>query len=405
MTNNTFLFPTIYDKEYQRIFYKTNVARMITDMALQWKLTMWDTFKKDYRSAWVPAMYIRWTDIDIDYKEDTAEILTINRQFANWFYIDDFDKIQDNKDAATAYGKDNGVYLTNQLDADILNEVLTTSSVVDDWTLWGTAWNGITLTTSNVIDVISTAAYKLDSLSIPSDNRYAVVWPKLRQIIAQYVIGKDTNKADITLSNGFIGSALGFDFYTSNQLTGTASLYMATNPQNGDTVTIDGAVFTFVSSSVWVTPWNVLIGNDVDTTRASLAGLINAPTVTNTTQVALTNVSPTYYQRVFTNRITAVNSNSADTLVVTKRWAWKLVVSSALTATTDSWTTAKQIQHNLFGRKGWISLVIQKEPTIQYTQPPLKFGKYILNGMLYWIKQFADWAIQWVDVKLASSTF
>jgi hypothetical protein len=63
----------------------------------------------------------------------------------------------------------------------------------------------------------------------------------------------------------------------------------------------------------------VLIGNDVDTTRASLAGLINAPTVTNTTQVALTNVSPTYYQRVFTNRITAVNSNSADTLVVTKR--------------------------------------------------------------------------------------
>jgi len=70
-------------------------------------------------------------------------------------------------------------------------------------------------------------------------------------------------------------------------LTGSAVLALATNPSNTETVTIQGQVFTFVSS-IGTTEGNVLIGGSADATRANLAALINAPQTTTANGVALT---------------------------------------------------------------------------------------------------------------------
>jgi hypothetical protein len=56
----------------------------------------------------------------------------------------------------------------------------------------------------------------------------------------------------------------------------------------------------------------VLIGADVDATRANLATLINAPSTTTATGVALSTANA----RTFTARVVAVNNNTADTLTV-----------------------------------------------------------------------------------------
>ena len=69
---------------------------------------------------------------------------------------------------------------------------------------------------------------------------------------------------------------MGYDFHVSNQLTSTAVLALATNPTAGDTVTIAGQAFTFVSP-IGTTAGNVLIGASADATRANLAALVNAP--------------------------------------------------------------------------------------------------------------------------------
>lgn len=89
-----------------------------------------------------------------------------------------------------------------------------------------------------------------------------------------------TNTAIIPATNGKVGT----DFIES--------LTFPSNPTNGQTLTIilngTSIQFQFVSS-IGSTAGNVLIGATALATLANLLGLLNAPTVTNTTQVALSN--------------------------------------------------------------------------------------------------------------------
>lgn len=77
-------------------------------------------------------------------------------------------------------------------------------------------------------------------------------------------------------------------------------LAINTQPSNGETftLTVDGTAITFTAvASIGATPGNFLIGADKHATRANLAALINAPTVTSATQVALTGAQLTACQK------------------------------------------------------------------------------------------------------------
>jgi len=108
--------------------------------------------------------------------------------------------------------------------------------------------------------------------------------------------------------------------------------------------------------------------------------------------------------RAFANA-TATDSAAADTLTVVFKGAGTLEVSETLTDGTDTWTAAKEKQHNLFGRKGGITLVMQSDARPQVKQVPDKLGVNILNGVLYGVKTFADGAKETVNVEIQSSTF
>lgn len=393
-------FKAVWAKEQQRIFFKTNIARVFADTSFEKVLTSGQTLNRPYRSSNSPQRYTRGTAITIDDKTDTQETLTVNAQFATGFYEDDFDKIQSNYDLAAAYGKDDGIYLSNQVDADVLGEVANASSVVDDGTLGGTSGNGIIANTSNLLSIFSAAKKKLTKLNIPTERLFAGVSPELEEVLIQYAAGRDTKGGDDVQHDGFIMNFYGFKIYRSNQLAGTAVLSLVTQPTNGDTVTIQGQVFTFVSS-IGTTAGNVLIGANVDVTRASFATLINAPTVTTATGVALTGNAA----RNFTNLASAVNDNTADTLTVTYKGAGVLSVSETLTDATDTWTSAKIIQQNVFGAMGAPTLLMQEMTGPTYKEVPDKFGKNILNGVLYGYKTYADNAKMLVNVKLNASSF
>jgi hypothetical protein len=57
--------------------------------------------------------------------------LLVNKQYANGFYVDDFDAIQSKYDIAANYGKDYGVELSNQVDSDVLYEVINSANKLD----------------------------------------------------------------------------------------------------------------------------------------------------------------------------------------------------------------------------------------------------------------------------------
>jgi hypothetical protein len=372
----------------------------IADTSFNSTMKRGDTLNRTYRSSNLPEVYTRGSDITIDDKTDTNEQLTVNSEYANGFYVDDFDKIQNKYDAATNYGKDNGVYLSNQVDADVLGEVANATSDVDDGDLGGTDGNGISLTTSNVLKVCAIAKRKIRKQNVSSNDLVAAISPEFSQILAEYNAGRDTAMGDKVGENGYVGRYFGWKFYESNNLTSSAVLSLATQPTNTDTISIAGQTFTFVSS-IGTTAGNVLIGANVDATRVNLAAAINDPSTTSATQVALTGEN----LKLFTNSISAVDSPSGDTCTVTQKGVGVIVVTEALTDATDTWTAAKEIQHNLFCVRGNPTLVMQRMPSVEVKDEPKRFGKNVLNGVLYGVKTFADNAKQMCDVKIRSDAY
>lgn len=392
-------FAEIWAKEQQEVFYKENVAMKVADVSFKGQMSFGDTLNRPYRSANNVQTYTRGTAITIDDKTDTQEQLSVNRQFATGFYMDDFDKIQSSYNLIANYAKDDGVYLSNQVDADVLGEYVNATSTVDDGSIGGTAGNGIALTTSNVLKTVSASKKKLAKQNIAITDLFGVISPEFEDILIQYGAGRDTIMGDGFNKDGAIMDFYGFRLYRSNQTSGSAVLALATTPTDGDTVVIEGVTFTFVDT-IGTTAGNIHIEAAVDDTRINLETLINAPTTTAAGYVALS----TENARAFANA-TATDSPSGDTLTVTFKGAGTLEVSETLTDGTDVWTAALEKQHNLFGRKGGITLVMQSDARPQVKQVPDKLGVNVLNGVLYGVKTFADGAKETVNVEIASSSF
>ena len=393
-------FPEIWAKEQQRIFYKENVAMKVADVSFRGQMKAWDTLNRPYRSSNAVQSYTPWTAITIDDKTATQEQLSVNRKFATWFYIDDFEQIQSNYDEISKYAWDDAVYLSNQVDSDVLWEVANATSTVDDWTIGWTSWNWIALTTSNVLKVISAAKKKLAKQNIPLSDLFWVISPEFEDILIQYGAGRDTSMGDAANSNGFIMNFYGFALHRSNQTTGSAVLSMATLPTDTDSLTIAWVTFTFVDT-IGTAAWNVHIEANVDDTVTNLTELINAPTTTDAGQVALA----TNNARIFWNQAAAVQTAWSDIMTVTFKWAGNLAVTNSLTDWTDTWTATSQKQHQMFWRKWAVTLVMQSDARVRLRDVETKLGKNILNGVLYWIKTFADGADQMVDVQIKSSSF
>lgn len=397
-------FQEVRAREQQDIFMKKNVAMEIADMSDNPSMSRGDTLHRTYPSvsaSAIPSVYTRGSAVTLKNITDTDETLTINKQFYHAFYLDDFDKIQNNYDAAVTYGKAYGTSLQSQIDADVLGEVMNASSVVDAGDVGGTAWQGIDLSISNVLATITSCTKKLNKLNVYSNDRVGVVSPDFESVVSQYYGAKVTDLGDDVSLNGYFRSISGYKLFSSNNLTASAVLGMATNPTASDTVTIAGQVFTFVSS-IGTTAGNVLIGGSADATRANLATLINAPWTTTANGVALTGDN----LDKFVARITATNNNTADTLTVVAKGESKLSVAETLTAGDDVWTTTLQKQHCVFGvAKACTTLIIQKQPKVEVKDVSNMFGKNILNSVLYGVKTFADNAKNMVRVELKADTY
>ena len=280
MANNlTASFETIWAREQQEVFYKRTVSSVVADVSKRALMSAGQTLTRTYRSGSVndaPSVYSRGTDISLTDITDTAETLTVNKQFADGFYVDDFDAIQDKYDIAANYGRDYGERMKSQIDADVLYEVVNATSVVDAGSVGGTAGQGITLATGTILNVFTSATKKLAKLNIMDTDKVGVISPEVEEFISLYYGAKVTDLGDKVAENGYFTKISGYQLYTSNNTTGSAVLALATQPTDGDTVVIQGVTFTF-KTTLGSTPGNVLIGASADAARANLAALINAP--------------------------------------------------------------------------------------------------------------------------------
>lgn len=401
MANNlTASFPEYWSKRMQVTHLKKAVYRGISSFEEQATLKKGDTVHRPYRSAMtVNALGSEgnYTRQDIT---DTDESLVINQEKEVSFYVRDIDRMQSNYDTTNEYADEASTRLTNWIDGDVLGEYDQAISVVDDAAFGGSSGNGVTATTSNVHQIFSVAGRKLNLREITEmSKRWAVVSPHLFQTIIDAMGGRESALGDQTFLNGDAGKFGGFNLKLSTATGYSAVLALATQPTDGDTVTINGVVFTF-KTTLGTTAGNVLIGADADAARLNLTTLINAPTATTAQGVALSAANLKLMKG-----IVGTNDASANTLTLKAEGLGYVSVSETLTAAADIWTAATQLQHCLFGQGTPIDVVIQKQPNTLVKERDGYIGKDIVSYTVYGVKTFAEGKDQMVDVKLNSSAF
>lgn len=387
-------FPTRWSREMQERLEKMDVFRKQANFRLESDLKDGDTVKRVYRSNIVPADYTRGSDVTFKDITDTAETLTVDKTPVMPFYVDDLDALQSHYDTREQYTSDTVNDLNHIIDGWYLAEVANATNTIDAFDFGGTSGNGATITPANIQKMFALAQKKLARRNVKMNNLFANLTPDVYQSLLEYLAGKESVLGDRTGENGEMGTYYGFKLHVSNAVYWTGRLNLATQPTAGDTLTFNGVTITFVGT-IGSTAGNVLIGANVDATRANLAGLFNAPGTTSSTQVALSNDNQAKFYG-----LTATNDDSANTLAITYRGAGAVVVSETLTDTTDGWDTGICMNQLLFGEKDAIDFVIQKQPTIQIEKAESRLGYKVIPYTLFGKKTFQDGAKKLVNVKV-----
>jgi hypothetical protein len=413
-TNSSSVFREIWARRMQMQNLKASNYPAIVSMEADDAIEFGWAYHKPYRSLLTVNTYTPGSNVSLQTLTNTDEVLLVNQLFEASFYVDDFDQLRSNFNFIDEYASDAGTKLGDYIDGQVNGEYANASSKIDDGTLGGTAGNGLTLTTSNVQNVFAAAKARLGrynaavnvNVKAGVEKLFCVASPDFIQVLVLYLAGKNSNLGDKSGLNGHIGSYYGFDIYESNELTWTATLALSVTPTANDTVTLkqiteDGVTqtitFTFVST-IGSTAGNVLFTSATDA-NTNLAALINAPGTTTANGVALSTAN----QSLLSGVVATANTNVSTTIV--GKGASFFVASSSFTSASNAWTAAKEIQHVLFGVKGAINIAIKRKPKVEIKDDPLKFGKNILNGILYGIKTFQTDKVKLVDAQVRTDAY
>jgi len=401
-------FPEYWSRRMQRQYYKSKVFKMLAKMEEQKLLKNGDKVHRPYRSDLTynnMGSEGSYTRQDVT---DTDESLTIDVKPETSFYVQEVDEIQSNYKTTNEYADDAADVIGDKIDGDILGEYdqkYSGNQVANyELTASGTAGDGIgfTASTSNIWKVFSIANQKLTALNIPLQNRWAVISPEFYRTLWDFLQGKDTNLGDTVGTNGKIGTYAGMELYLSNNLGWSARLEFGTNPTNTDTVTINGVTFTFLAT-LGTTAGNVHICSDAANSLTNFVTFLNTP---GTSIAEDTNAGAVALSAADQVKMKGIVATDGTTYMTLKAEGKSYVaVSETLTAAADTWTTTKQIQHQLFGQGKPTDLVIQKYPNLRIKDRDGYIGKDFVTWTLYGLKTFREGTKKLVDVQTRSDQY
>lgn len=384
---------------YQEIFQKTLVAKDIMNMRLEPMLTYGGSVTRvalDLSSAIVRTV-TRGSASTIDSITDSAESLTINLEKEIAFHLSDGEVTQTGPLKAMQFaGKELARKLAIDLDGRCFAEVLNASYTFDngDLTTGSSSGTPITLNSTTVPQMTTRLGAKLRFRNNQEvmTNMALVVDSYAASDISQFIISKNIDLAGAVFKNGYVGDVSTAQMYISENLTSTSVLSIATQPTDGDTVTIAGVTFTF-KTTLGVTAGNVAIAGSADAARLNLTELINAPGTTDAGQVALSAAD-----QLIMAKYVATDSASANTMTVVGTGTGRTLVSETLTDVTDAWTL--NYLNCYYGKKGAIDLVVQDMKEVDVRPTADRRGNNIFSSYLAGIKTFADGAKKFLNVKI-----
>lgn len=399
-------FQEHFDNTYQEVFQKSLVSKEIMNTRFEEKLRYGESVERfSYDISGVQVRDVtRGSASTVDTVTDSSELLTVNLEKEAVFHISDGEVTQAGPlNPGAVIGGQIGLKVAIDLDGRCFGEVVNADYDFDtgDLTTLASTGTPITLSSTTVPQMTTRMPAKLKAKNnqMVTSNMALVVDSYAAADIEQYLLGKDIDIAGAVFKNGYAGVVRNAQLYVSENLTGEVVLGLATNPTAGDTITINGIVFTF--EATLATAGGVHIGTTVDDTRANLAVAMNdvataiAETATTGYQVLSAADQATWNGL----NITATDSASGDTLTIVAKGSGRLTVSETLTDATDAW--GNNFIHAYYGKKGAIDLVVQDLTKVDMRPTDDKRGTNVFSSYLAGIKTFADGAKKFLDVHIA----
>lgn len=399
-------FKRAFDNTYQEFFPKVLIAMRIANTRLQEQLTFGqsvDRVKYDISSVDVQDITVH-TDMSIDSVTDTRETLTVDQWKGVAFPLAEKETVQAGPlNPGTVIGGQTAIKLATYVDADVLYETTNASQTFDtgDLTTLASTGTPITINATTTPQMATRMPAKLRSDNQMLQNMAFVVDSYGIGDIFQYLLGKDADFTSALFQNGYVNQQFASaEVFVSENLTGEAVCSIATNPTDGDTMTVNGVVFTF--EDTLATAGGLHIGTTVDDTRANAAVAMNAiGTAIAETATTGYQVLSAADQDTWNNlRITATDSASADTLTIVGKGSGRLTVAETFTDGTDAW--GNNFIHAYFGKKGAIDAVIQKDVKVDMRPEPKQPTHNVISRVLYGIKTFTDGTRKFLDVQISA---
>jgi len=218
--------PELWADYIQENLYKTLVGMQVADLKLKKYLNYGDTVHVPILGQLTVNAYTKGTDVTVQALATTDEFLVVDKQYESSFYLDKIDKKQNKYSTQMDAMKEQMYAIKNQIDGDILAQTILAYDTIDAGDISGGGSGGaaITLTTSNVIEVFSSARAKLATNNVEDNGDFiAVVTPEVASVIEQKATSVGFNLAEAAFKNGYAGDFMGFKIYVSNNLDKTTN--------------------------------------------------------------------------------------------------------------------------------------------------------------------------------------
>ena len=332
-------------------------------------------------------------DKDLSSSDEELEVDTF--KYAS-VYIDDTQKKQSAYDISEWVATSMQKQLNSAVEQAFLNKVKTDAvHTVDAASVGGSAGSNIELLASNATKVFTASHTKLDTVDAGRYGRVAVVGPHSVGVLREVKSGRETVLGDTVLENGIIGPWQGWIVVQNNNLPWTATLTIAVQPTDGDTVTIAGVTFTLKDDISGGTAGYVAIGGSAAAARQNL---VYAVTGTGTVGTHYNDISS---ENRFVMQKRNLSCTTAEAMAFTGNG--DIVVAEAFNSDSNLWSA--QTQYSWFGLRGATDLALQMPTRVESIRVEDRFGDRIKALEGYGIKTFADGARGLIAVKLDASVW
>lgn len=212
--------------------------------------------------------YTPHSDINFEQKDSKKQTLEVDTFEYAAEDIDITEQMQTSEDLVQHSLRSIRKGLNNGVEQKFLSEISNAHHDIDNGNAQSISYDGI-------LELLEEAEGQLGAYDAPyeTDMRSLVLGPRTVATLRRAKAERETGLGDSTLENGVVGPWQGWNVVQNNNLPWSAKLDLATNPTDGDTISVAGVTFTFKDSTS--DAGDVEIGDAVGDTAANLVDAIN----------------------------------------------------------------------------------------------------------------------------------